>query len=51
MERNELAITALGSRDYPLVQGCVLVFAIFVMIINLVVDVCYKWIDPRINLD
>ena len=29
----------------------VLVFAIFVMIINLVVDVCYKWIDPRINLD
>lgn len=44
-------ITALGSRDYPLVQGCVLVFAIFVMIINLVVDVCYKWIDPRINLD
>ena len=44
-------IAALGSRDYPLVQGCVLVFAIFVMIINLVVDVCYKWIDPRINLD
>lgn len=44
-------ITSLGSRDYPVVQGCVLVFAIFVMVINLIVDVCYKWIDPRINLD
>ena len=37
--------------DYPVVQGCVLVFAIFVMVINLLVDVCYKWIDPRITLD
>lgn len=44
-------ITSLGSRDYPVVQGCVLVFAIFVMVINLLVDVCYKWIDPRISLD
>lgn len=44
-------IVSLGSRDYPVVQGCVLVFAIFVMLVNLFVDVCYKWIDPRITLD
>lgn len=44
-------VTALGNRDYPLVQGCVLVFSVFVMIVNLIVDIAYKWIDPRITLD
>ena len=44
-------IVSLGARDYPVVQGCVLVFAIFVMVVNLLVDVCYKWIDPRIALE
>lgn len=44
-------ITAIGSRDYPLVQGCVLVFALFTMLVNLLVDISYKWIDPRVSLD
>ena len=44
-------VTALGQRDYPLVQGCVLVMSIFVMVVNLLVDLCYKWIDPRVKLD
>jgi len=44
-------ITAIGSRDYPLVQGCVLVFSLFTMLINLIVDISYKWIDPRVSLD
>ena len=44
-------IAAIGARDYPLVQGCVLVFALFTMIVNLVVDISYKWIDPRVSLD
>ena len=44
-------VSALDSRDYPLVQGCVLVFSIFVMIVNLLVDLAYKWIDPRVELD
>jgi peptide/nickel transport system permease protein len=44
-------ISAIGNRDYPLVQGCVLVFSIFTMIINLIVDISYKWIDPRVSLD
>ncbi len=44
-------IAAIGSRDYPLVQGCVVVFALFTMVINLLVDISYKWIDPRVSLD
>lgn len=44
-------VNALNYRDYPLVQGCVLVFSIFVMIVNLLVDLAYKWIDPRVELD
>lgn len=46
-----LLVNALNTRDYPIVQGCVLILAIFVMIINLLVDVCYRWIDPRVTLE
>ncbi len=44
-------VTALGQRDYYLVQGCILVFSVFVMLVNLLVDITYKWIDPRVKLD
>ena len=44
-------VTALNNYDYPLVQGCVVVLAAIVMIVNLVVDVAYKWCDPRVTLD
>jgi peptide/nickel transport system permease protein len=44
-------VAALDSRDYPLVQGCVLIFAIFVMVVNLITDIAYKWIDPRVELE
>ena len=44
-------VTALGQRDFPLVQGCVLIMSVFVMIVNLVIDIAYKWIDPRVTLD
>lgn len=44
-------VTALGQRDYPVVQGCVLVMTIFVMLVNLIVDLAYKWIDPRVKFD
>lgn len=46
-----LMITGLNGRDYPIVQGCVLILAIFVMLINLLVDIAYKWIDPRVTLE
>ena len=44
-------VAALNSRDYPIVQGCVLVLSLFVMCINLLVDLAYKWIDPRVSLE
>lgn len=44
-------VTALNQRDYPVVQGCVLIFSLFVMFINIVVDMAYKWIDPRVELE
>ena len=44
-------VNALSNRDYPLVQGCVLVFSIFVMVVNLIVDLTYKVIDPRVEID
>lgn len=44
-------IASLGTRDYPVVMGCTLVFAMVVMIVNLIVDVAYKWVDPRVELD
>ena len=44
-------ITALDQRDYTVIQGCVLVMAVIVMLINLVVDICYKWLDPRVEID
>jgi peptide/nickel transport system permease protein len=47
----QVVVDALNSRDYPLVQGCVIIFALFVMVVNLVVDVAYKWVDPRVELE
>lgn len=44
-------VTALDQRDYPVIQGCVLVMAVLVMLINLIVDICYKWLDPRVEID
>ena len=44
-------VVALSNRDYPIVQGCVLVFSIFTMVVNMIVDISYKWLDPRVKLD
>jgi peptide/nickel transport system permease protein len=46
-----LAVTALFSRDYAIVQGIVLVVAVLVVLSNLIVDISYSWIDPRIRYD
>ncbi|MBI3090887.1 MAG: ABC transporter permease [Candidatus Tectomicrobia bacterium] len=45
-----LVIQAIQGRDFPLVQGCVLVIALGYVLVNLVVDVLYVWIDPRLRL-
>ncbi|HEV7259231.1 MAG TPA: ABC transporter permease [Bosea sp. (in: a-proteobacteria)] len=44
-----LLIQAISTRDYPLIQGCILVILVAYMLINLSVDVLYAWIDPRIE--
>ncbi|WP_136685892.1 ABC transporter permease subunit [Falsirhodobacter xinxiangensis] len=41
---------ALG-RDYTLVMGTVVVIAVFVVLFNLLVDLCYAWLDPRVRYD
>ncbi|MGB4863214.1 MAG: ABC transporter permease [Tepidiformaceae bacterium] len=42
-------VGAILQRDYPSVQGVVLVLAIVIVIVNLVVDLSYAWLDPRIR--
>jgi peptide/nickel transport system permease protein len=46
-----LVISAILRRDYPVVQGVVLVTAATYVLINLVVDLLYAFIDPRIRYD
>lgn len=45
-----LLIDAVAVRDYPVIQGAVLVFALVFMLTNLMVDVSYAILDPRIRL-
>jgi len=45
-----LLITAISARDYPLVEGCVLVFALSYVAANTLTDLLYSVIDPRIRL-
>jgi peptide/nickel transport system permease protein len=45
----QLALQALNQRDYPLVSAITMITAIFVMFCNLVVDISYNWLDPRIR--
>jgi peptide/nickel transport system permease protein len=44
-----LLLTAISQRDYPVIEGVVLVVATLVVFTNLVVDVAYTWLDPRIH--
>jgi ABC-type dipeptide/oligopeptide/nickel transport system permease component len=44
-----LLIQAINFRDYPLVQGCILLIAVTYVAMNLLVDVAYAWLDPRIR--
>jgi len=44
-----MVIDAIFSRDYPVIQGYVLLTGVFVVVVNLLVDLSYYWIDPRIK--
>ena len=45
-----LLINAVKSRDIPVVMGTIIFVAVFVGVINLLVDLLYAWIDPRVKL-
>ena len=43
-------ITAVTNRDYPLIMGVTLVYAVLIVIANLLVDMVYGWLDPRVSV-
>lgn len=45
-----IAVTSIFARDYPVTMGIVLMFTMFYGIINLIVDIAYVYIDPRIRV-
>ena len=42
-------ITAVTNRDYPLIMGVTLVYAILIILANICVDIIYVWLDPRVR--
>jgi peptide/nickel transport system permease protein len=47
----QLAVDALLTRDYPIVQGIVMVVGVVVVLSNLTVDISYGWLDPRVTYE
>jgi peptide/nickel transport system permease protein len=45
-----LILDGINNRDYPLVQGCVLVFSCTYLLVNLLTDLTYAIVDPRIQV-
>lgn len=45
----KLIYDAIGTRNYPVVQGSVLVVVVLFVLVNLAVDMSYAWIDPRLR--
>jgi len=43
-------ITAVTNRDYPLIMGVTLVYAVLIVFANILVDMLYRWLDPRVNI-
>lgn len=46
-----LLVDAVNQRDYPLIMGTTLMYAVIICMVNLVVDVLYGWLDPRIKVN
>jgi len=45
-----MAIEAILNRDYPVVQATVFVFSLMFVLLNILVDLCYVYLDPRVRL-
>ncbi|MFN8697350.1 MAG: ABC transporter permease [Burkholderiales bacterium] len=46
-----LLVDAIFARDYPVVQGCLLFTALIYVLVNLLVDLCYPLLDPRVTAE
>jgi peptide/nickel transport system permease protein len=46
-----MLVEGMNQRDYPVVQSLVLLFSMWIVITNLLVDLSYGWLDPRIRFD
>ena len=44
-----LTVDAIGQRDYPVLQGAFLVIAVTVVLANVIADLVYGWLDPRVT--
>ena len=42
-------VTSVTNRDYPVIMGTILLYAAFLVLANLIVDIVYAWLDPRIR--
>jgi peptide/nickel transport system permease protein len=45
-----LTVQAIGARDYPLLQGCIILIAVSYVFVNLLTDAVYALVDPRVRL-
>ncbi len=45
-----LLLTAIETRDYPVLQGALLIVVVAAMVVNLVIDLTYRLIDPRVRV-
>jgi peptide/nickel transport system permease protein len=45
-----LLVDSIGARDYPVVQSTTLIFALFIILVNLITDLTYTFLDPRVQL-
>ncbi|NDZ11879.1 peptide ABC transporter [Variovorax sp. WS11] len=46
-----LLVDAIFARDYPVIQGCLLCVAVIYVVVNLVIDLCYPFFDPRVAVE
>ena len=44
-------VTSITGRDYPVIMGTLLLYAFVLILANLLVDIMYAWLDPRIRFD
>jgi peptide/nickel transport system permease protein len=46
-----LVFEAIGQRDLPVIQGVVLLIAMVIVVINFIIDITYRYLDPRIRYE